>query len=219
MPAVTITQPPTRPKHTSQETLDRGERRRAEIVAAATEMFCAEGYRGAGLARIAAKAGVTQAGLLHHFGSKERLLEAVVQHRDDQDQWLMPRMIGDGGLGMVDRLPLLAEHNSTRQGLAQLFTVLVAENLLPESPVHEFFVVRYRRLRAAFASGIRTGQERGEIRADVDPRAVATRIIATMDGLQTQWLLDPDRAPLVEVFEEFARALRRELAAPGHGGT
>jgi AcrR family transcriptional regulator len=210
---MTLSEPQARPRHTSPETLERGRRRRAEILAVATEMFAAEGYRGTGLAGIAARAGVTQAGLLHHFGSKERLLEAVVRRRDEQDAWLLDAMVGEGGLAFIDRLPLLAQHNEGRPGLAQLYTVLVAENLGPEHPAHDYFVLRYRFLRNAFAEAIREGQTRGEVRADVDAGAVATRILATMDGLQTQWLLDPDQTSLLEVFQEYSRALRRELTA------
>src|SRR5690348_13779754 len=98
-----------------------------QIIDAATELFAQDGYRGTGLAGIAAAVGVTQAGLLHHFGSKERLLEAVIRHRSEQDHALIEEIMGDGGLAMFDRLHLLAEHNAKRAGLSQLFAVLVAE--------------------------------------------------------------------------------------------
>ena len=35
-------------------------------------------------------------------------------------------------------------------------------------------------------------QQAGRIRADLDPEAIAALVIAASDGLQTQWLLDPD---------------------------
>jgi AcrR family transcriptional regulator len=197
--------------NSSEATLERGRRRRTEIVDVAMQMFAADGYRGTGIGRIAAQVGVTQAGLLHHFGSKERLLEAVMERRDEQDAELLETIAGDGGMGLVDRLPMLADHNEQRPGLAQLFTVLVAENLLPEHRAHDYFVQRYRAFRHRLVQALRAGQERGEIRGDIDPHAVATRIVATLDGLQTQWLLDPERVSLRRVYEEYAQALRREL--------
>jgi AcrR family transcriptional regulator len=183
-------------------------------VEAATALFASAGYRGTGLAGIAAEVGVTQPGLLHHFGSKENLLEAVVRHRSDQDAALIATIIGDGGLGMFERLPLLAEHNKQRAGLSQLFTVLVAENLLPEHPAHEFFRDRYRHLRREILEALRKGRRRGEIRKDVDLKAVTARIVACLDGLQTQWLLDPEEVDLVTGYKELGAALARELAAP-----
>jgi AcrR family transcriptional regulator len=208
-----VTVPLERKRHASAETLERGRRRRLEIIAAATELFGTAGYRGTGLAGIAAQVGVTQAGLLHHFGSKENLLEAVVRHRSEQDAALIEEIIGTGGLGMFDRLALLARHNTKRAGLSQLFTVLVAENLLPEHPAHDFFLERYRDLRSALVTALKEGRKRGEIRKDVDLKAVSRRIVAGLDGLQTQWLLDPDDVDLVEGYKELGAALKRELRA------
>jgi AcrR family transcriptional regulator len=202
-----------RKRHASVETLERGRLRRLQIIDAATELFSSGGYRGTGLAGIAAQVGVTQAGLLHHFGTKERLLEAVVQHRSEQDAPLIEKLIGDGGLGMLDRLPLLAKHNEQRPGLAQLFTVLVAENLLPDHPANATFITRYRNLRHDITTALHTGQQRGEIRTDIDLAAITRRLIATLDGLQTQWLLDPTEVNLVQSYTELATSLRREIQA------
>jgi AcrR family transcriptional regulator len=208
-----VTAPLERKRHASVHTLERGRLRRLEIIEAATELFASAGYRGTGLAGIAAQVGVTQAGLLHHFGSKENLLEAVVRHRSEQDSALIAEIIGTGGLGMFDRLHLLARHNTQRAGLSQLFTVLVAENLLPEHPAHDFFVARYRDIRGALVTALREGRKRGEIRKDVDLKAVSRRIVAGLDGLQSQWLLDPEEADLIESYKELGASLKRELRA------
>jgi AcrR family transcriptional regulator len=204
---------PVRKRHASIETLERGRLRRLQIVEAATQLFAHAGYRGTGLAGIAAEVGLTQAGLLHHFGSKEALLEAVVRHRSEQDAPLIESIIGDGGIDMLDRLHLLAEHNVERAGLSLLFTVLVAENLRPEHPAHQFFLQRYRDLRQAIVAALKAGQKRGEIRRNVNLEAVSQRIVAALDGLQTQWLLDPDEVDLVESYRELGASLRRDLQA------
>jgi hypothetical protein len=61
------------------------------------------------------------------------------------------------------------------------------------------------------AYSVRGGIASGEYRADIDPDQVARQIIAVMDGLQTQWLLDPDRIDLSADFEAYATALIRHL--------
>ena len=45
--------------------------------------------------------------------------------------------------------------------------------------------------RALFARAIRTMQEAGSIRADLDADAFAITLIALADGLQVQWIHDP----------------------------
>ena len=52
---------------------------RARILAAALAEFAAGGYRGASVAAIAQRAGMSQSGVLRHFPTKEALLTAVIE--------------------------------------------------------------------------------------------------------------------------------------------
>jgi hypothetical protein len=51
---------------------------------------------------------------------------------------------------------------------------------------------RFAAVRAALADQVRAQQADGRIRPDLDADQVAALVIAASDGLQTQWLLDPD---------------------------
>ena len=59
----------------------KGDRRKAQILEAAFEVFASDGYRTASMVQIAAACGVTRAGLLHHFPTKEALLEALAREQ------------------------------------------------------------------------------------------------------------------------------------------
>ncbi|MGP4049872.1 TetR family transcriptional regulator [Streptomyces sp. 2A115] len=59
--------------------------RRAQIVRAARDSFTERGYAGASLRDIAERTGITQAGLLHHFRSKDDLLCAVLAQREAEE--------------------------------------------------------------------------------------------------------------------------------------
>ena len=61
--------------------LVRGEQRRREILRTAVEVFGEQGFRGSSLREIAARVGISEAGLLHHFGSKAALLTATIEER------------------------------------------------------------------------------------------------------------------------------------------
>jgi AcrR family transcriptional regulator len=179
-----------------------GEARRERILAAALLEFAENGYRGASLARIAERVELSQAGLLHHFKSKERLLVAVLDYRDALD--VRKFDIGSaGGIDALRGLALLVEHNSRVPGLVQLFSVISGEAVTPGHPGHEWARRRYRRLRAQVAAALRAGAERGEFRAGLDAEAHADRLIAMMDGLQTQWLIDPDQVDMAAVFRGY----------------
>jgi AcrR family transcriptional regulator len=57
--------------------------RKERILFAASHAFAASGFKGASLRDIAFEAGVSLTLLNHHFGSKQQLLEAVVDHHHD----------------------------------------------------------------------------------------------------------------------------------------
>ncbi|MFB9626993.1 TetR/AcrR family transcriptional regulator [Nonomuraea helvata] len=190
---------------------ERARLRREEIIAVAAEMFARGGYRGTSLADIAARAGISEPGLLHHFGSKAGLLLAVIERRDLDSEMFAMELLGMEPTGRLRALPEFARRNKDRVGLAKLFTVLVAESLEPGAPGHQHFVDRYRAMRAIVADSIRSAQAAGLTRADIDPAAKAAEIIATLDGLQTQWLLDPDMIDIVAGVESYARTLEHDL--------
>ncbi|TMR91191.1 TetR/AcrR family transcriptional regulator [Nonomuraea basaltis] len=179
-----------------------GEARKERILAAALLEFAENGYRGASLARIAERVELSQAGLLHHFKSKEQLLVAVLAYRDDLDGRRFD-LESTGGIDALRALVGVVEHNARVPGLVQLFSVISGEAVTPDHPGHEWARRRYRLLRANTAAALRRGVERGEFRADLDAEAHADRLIAMMDGLQTQWLIDPDRVDMAAVFRGY----------------
>lgn len=185
----------------------RPEQRRAEILDAALEVFAERGYRGASLAAVADKVGLTQQGLLHYFPSKDALLIEVLRRRDEVDSGAYKP--SGNGLEMMEKL---VTHNATLPGLVQSFTVLSADSVTDNHPAKEFFTERYRRTRETLAESIR--REFGEEPpGGLTPEQAAALLVAVMDGLQLQWLLDPDEVDMAAVFHAFAGLLRSHAAA------
>ncbi|MFI6520235.1 TetR/AcrR family transcriptional regulator [Spirillospora sp. NPDC050679] len=191
-----------------------GDARREQILHVAMQEFAENGYRGTSLAKVAERAGLSQPGLLHHFRNKEQLLVAVLELRDRRD---VERFFGDAenappGLDLLAALTRLVEHNARTPELVRLFTVLTSEAVTSDHPAREWARARYALLRAQIAQALREGMARGEVRPGLDAEAHASRIIALMDGLQTQWLLDPERVDMAALFrahlDELLAALR-----------
>ncbi|GAA5166192.1 TetR/AcrR family transcriptional regulator [Amycolatopsis dongchuanensis] len=194
----------------------RGERTRAAILDAAAPLFARHGYRGAPLASVAEAARLTQPGLLHHFPSKERLLLAVLEERDREAMRWMRDTWSEGGSAALRALVALVARNTTTPELVQLFTVLVGEGVSESHPAHEYFEERYERLRGSVRRAIAQGQDTGEFRTDVDAAVLANLVLAMLDGLQIQWLLDRDQ-DMTAAFEAFVRILLEHLAPRDEG--
>jgi AcrR family transcriptional regulator len=176
----------------------KGRAKRREIIDHAVALFGEVGYRGASLREIAARSGISHPGLLHHFPTKESLLLAVLADRDEVDgEWLS--MGATTGTDTLRRLVDLVSLNATRRGIVELFAVLSAEATSPDHPAHPFFVERYRNALEGAELSYAQVRDEGRLRPGIDPGAAARQLIALMDGLQVQWLLDDDMTDMAGV--------------------
>ena len=176
--------------------------RRAEIVSAASASFAEHGYERASLRDIAARAGVTHAALLRHFATKDDLLLAALAQRDADDlelarsimQSKVPR---ERVLGSI----LKAEFGHPEQ-LRNWLAITIAATK-PNHPAHDFFIARGERMRQHFTSKrLATTQDSEELSA----ADKVTMVMAMIDGLRIQSLLDPDR-PTLHLMETFMRLI------------
>ena len=191
----------------------KGEERRARILAVAQRMVSRNGGRGTTLGEIAQEAGVSSAGLLHHFASKEQLLNAVLDARDVDDL-----TNADLAADTIEQLERVTDRFQRSPELIGMFTVLLAENLDPGAPLHDRFLGRYRDAVAIIADSIRQGQRAGRYRTDLDPAVKAVEIVAFLSGMETSWLLDPS-IPVTAVFREYTGSLAGQLAPNPPSGT
>ena len=188
--------------------------RREAILRAASDVFATHGYRGASLALIAERVGMTAPGLLHHFPTKEHLLIDLLALRGERTTARLEALTSVDGGRILDALLVLAAKNSESPGFVRLFTILAAESLDDGHPGHEWFVDRYQRARRFVADRLVEEQRVGLIRDDVDVELTAAQILAMFDGLQLQWLLEPAEVDMVAALTDYIGDLRRRLA-PG----
>lgn len=179
-------------------TYAKGRAARELILETALEVISKKGYNATSLRDIANEAGMTQAGLLHHFDTKENLLAEVLRKRDEVDrQHFSP--------ADITQLPLiiqLAHHNMEVPGLVQLYVSLQAAAVNPEHPCHDYFRDRDLVVHARITRDIEKRQKAGTFSPDADPRVIARMLLALSDGLQAEWAINPavDLAGTLDAF-------------------
>ncbi|QEO14417.1 TetR/AcrR family transcriptional regulator [Agromyces intestinalis] len=191
----------------------KGVARRQEILDRAIEVFAERGARGTSLRAIGEAIGVSHAALRHYFDSREELLVAVYVAAAEREAVEDP---DDDETSVVGVMTHAARRNQRVPGLVQLYTTLVANGLEAGHPeARRFAADRFANIRVDLIERIRRDQAAGRVRADLEPVAVASLVIAASDGLQTQWLLDPaiDPTPSLELLER----LLAPPAPPGRG--
>ncbi|WP_345800570.1 TetR/AcrR family transcriptional regulator [Microbacterium sp. AZCO] len=170
----------------------KGVAKREEILERALDVIAREGYRGASVKELADAVGLSQAGLLHYFDSKEELFTEILRKRDEVDSRQFapmpttadPETLRTGFVGII-------RHNAEVPGLVQLFSRMAVDAADPQHPAHKYFLERGDNLRVTFVEALGELQRRGELTDAVDAETLARIFQAVSDGMQLQWMQDP----------------------------
>jgi AcrR family transcriptional regulator len=191
----------------------RGLARKAKIVSVATRMLARNGARGTTLGEIAAEAGVSQAGLLYHFPTKEELLHAVLDRRDEFEDAQLWKRGTDPGLEIFAIIADIVRSWGERPEIVGLVAVLVAENVGDDAPLRPRLANQYQLTVDRIATTLSHAQQRGEIRPDIDPHTKAIETLAFLSGLEMAWLVRPD-IPAAETASAWASQQTNTLRQP-----
>ncbi|HSN43767.1 MAG TPA: TetR/AcrR family transcriptional regulator [Propionibacteriaceae bacterium] len=165
---------------------------REHALTVAFELISGQGYRGTSMAQIALASGLSQTGLLHHFGSKDTLLAAILERRDAVDAELLGQPASPEPWGQLERFLVLVRANMTRRQIVRLFVTVTAEAIEEAHPAHEWMQRHYASTRALIQTDLERGVKEGWLAPDAPVDHITSGVIAVVDGLQTQWMLDPD---------------------------
>ncbi|PUB27049.1 TetR family transcriptional regulator [Promicromonospora sp. AC04] len=195
----------------------KGPERRAQILLRAMELFAERGA-GASLRAIGEAIGVSHAALRYYFANRDELLVEVYRAHEAKVHEVQARERSTPEeVSAVVMMEQSAERNRSIPGLVELYATLTTDALQGQQhpATREFVQARFRRVRADLAERVRAGQRSGAIAADVDPDDAAALVAAASDGLQLQWLLQPDAVDVRRSLE----LLERLLPGAGSPGT
>lgn len=199
--------------------MKKGERTRRRIVERSAPVFNTKGYAGASMSDLVLVTGLEKGGIYNHFGSKEQLaLEAFDYAAGIMRERFREALEAESGAldrlcAVVDVLGALAEDPPVPGGCPVLNTAVESEGVHPAL-----------KERAAEAMGgwlrlvgreVKEGVKRGELSPQAGPRAVASVVVATLEGAVMLSRLHDDPAHMeraVEHLKDHLRSLVRERA-------
>jgi len=148
------------------------------ILSVAEALFAEHGYDAVSMNAIAERAQVSKANVFHHFNSKHDLYLAVVRAACQDVSQHLDALGGDSG-SIAERLKSFSRAHLSSLLEHEQVARLTLRELLGNQPHHGQALAEqvYGEKFARFVSILRTGQESGELRADIDPAAVATLLI------------------------------------------
>ncbi|WP_432563066.1 TetR/AcrR family transcriptional regulator [Kineococcus sp. SYSU DK003] len=194
-----------------------GIERRRQLVDAAWGVIARRGYTRASLREIAQEVGVSPAGILRLFGSKEALLIAVLERWWTETQLLGDRVEIGAGAEYFGSFGDLMRYHVQHPGLIELFLTMCTEATDRDHPASTWVKERYERIVADAVENLAVLQRDAGV--PVLGRAHRERevrwLFAAMDGLELQWIADPAMDLVGHSDALFEMTLRRWLGTPG----
>jgi TetR/AcrR family fatty acid metabolism transcriptional regulator len=183
--------------------------KRALILDAAIKVFADKGYHGSRVSDIAGEAGIAYGLVYHYFKNKEEILATIFEER-----WSgfieAVNDIASGPTATADKLVSVAALILNAYRVRPDWVKVLVLEIQRSSRFSEPGQLRaVGRLFDAVARILRAGQERGELRDDLDPGVACYVFVGALDLVITSLVLGVTR---IEGGEADERAFQLEVA-------
>ena len=164
--------------------MTKGEQTRRKIVEAAAPIFNKRGYEGSSLSDLMQATGLKKGGIYRHFSSKEELAAEAFDYTWDA-AWNARLLHVDERSNGIEKLKLLIANfvglrSPVGGGCPILNTAVDSDDGNPVLRTHVAKALRSWTTR--LETIVEQAQKRGETQPRVDPKAVATLIVAALEG-------------------------------------
>lgn len=202
------------PESQRQTQAERRETAERAILEAAKRIVAERGLEDLSMSDIGEAAGYSRALPAHYFGSKSALIHALADHiLAGYGERMRSGSTPSQGLDLLlDVIRFCIDDAiDNPESLRAYQTILINGLTRPElKPLVDRMV---QQSINDIAGLIAQAQQLGEVRADADPYAEASIIIASMRGVMLQWLINPDHVSLSRVRDSLVTNVRTTLKA------
>jgi AcrR family transcriptional regulator len=191
------------------------EQRRAEterrVLDAAMALIAARGSRAVTLAEVGEAAGYSRGIVHHHFGSRERLLAAVMR---DAARFTAPAYEGNAMEQVCGIVEAYLRNVVDRSPSVRAFLQLWSEAIAGDPVLAPMFARQDASFRGYLSGRVRAGIADGSVRADADPEAAGVFLMALVRGIGLQLIATPPPGSFPAIVAKTRRATRAAFGSP-----
>jgi AcrR family transcriptional regulator len=161
----------------------RGEVRRSQILDAAAQVFLENGYGGATIELVVARAGASKATVYSFFGDKDGLFAAIVQERCERilSAFGDPEVVGSDIRSALAHIARRYMEVVMAPDAVGLWRLIIAEGVRFPELARTFYRLGPERTNAQLAGMLSVWRERGLIRLE-DPQLAAVQFFDSVSG-------------------------------------
>lgn len=160
-----------------------------KILDAAAKVFARKGFHNAKVSEIAREAQVADGTIYLYFKNKDDILIHLFEEKMSEILAAQRAELAKG-TDCIDRLRrYIGFHFGLVESHPDMAQVITLELRQSHKFMKQYVPHRFFEYLDAASEVIREGQEKGEIRRDVDPRIIRLALFGALDELSLQWLL------------------------------
>lgn len=188
--------------------------RRKQIVQAVLNLIATQGLKRLSVGAVARRVGIVPSAIYRHFKSKDEMVDAAFDFVRARALEHLNRICAEEpkALDRLERLVML--HVQMVRELQALPRIVFSEGHYADAPERRARAYELLRgMHARLEEIVRAGQEAGEIRADLDARAVAVMTWGLLPPAVILWHMSDGRFDVTRHTEKAWRILRAAIAA------
>jgi AcrR family transcriptional regulator len=176
------------------------------IIETAETLFAKKGYEGSTVRDIAEEAGVNIAMISYYFGSKEKLLEALFNHRLGNLKMRVESLLKNDSLSPFQKMDILIDEHIERVIQHEgFYKIMLCEQVINKNPAIIKFLFEIKKRNAGLINElIIDGQKKGDFKKNVD----VILLMSTMVGTVIQALIN---CPFYRDYNEMKKTPAKEF--------
>ncbi|GAA4739733.1 TetR family transcriptional regulator [Flavisolibacter ginsenosidimutans] len=187
-----------------------------QIMEAAERLFADRGFAGTSVRDIAEAAGVNLAMISYYFGSKEKLMEAMFQHRGQHLKMQLQSILVNNNMAPIQKVEKLIDEYIDRIFQKQCFhKVMIREQMMDNTgPIAEQIAQLKLTNQTLFKQIIQEGQKKGDFKKGIDIPFLMMTLVGTAGQLITTQHYYRETNNLQPLSgEEFEKHIKKKLSA------
>ena len=157
-----------------------------QIIDTAERLFARKGFDGTSVRDIAEEAGINVAMISYYFGSKEKLLEAIFNHRIQSTFLHLENLVNDSKKDPLQKIDTLVDHYTEKFFNNECFYKLMQREQFKHLENADLEDIIYKSKKRNFdlvSQLVADGQKKGVFRKKVDVSLLVTTLIGTSNQI------------------------------------
>ena len=186
--------------------------RQQEILDKSIVLISEKGIQGFTVKNLSKAVGISEPAIYRHFHSKNEILETILQHFEEMSD-MFSLLTENDSMGSFEKIAYMFDNmvNLFLDNPA-IISIIFSEEIFKNDPYLKSIIVRImNKNETTIETIIASGQEKGEIRKDIEPGSLALIVMGALRLMVKRWDLNDRNFDLKNEGAKLINSLKKVL--------